>query len=1118
MESNDKNENKGPERLIINARGERSGSGGRISQMGLADTAKAWRAEMSKSRPDRAVLDSLSTRMQENLQDDAVRENLIQTKTATDQIVKTSTSYEEAQKRIKDLQDATNPNSAQGLLLDAQAQHLEVKILERKVRANPNRQADLDQKREETRKIIPAIQSEVIDPNTLAAAAPFERVQHEIVLGRADQPVVQRRDALVLRAQHQGVETYVQDVVESVVRESVTADEIPQRLDRQTIEEIEKKYQHTNRAYGQASELHGLVAEALEIQKMEVMRESLETAQNITPQQRADLQTLNDNLNRQRLWPAGQPVLGDIGREAPFAAVNEAIYEVDVRSRASTRLRDRRDFLISEAEQTGALRMDELRDKLTQIIKENAEPDVVPELRAYQRTVEEELLKNPLYKNNPVYHGMGEALVNSAIIEVQIHQKLRDPNVRLTPDDDARLMQEHLIVLYPDSTSRENALTYEKKNEGLVPKENTPDGWIELVMTTIMEAEVLSEQRKSRSTEPNARDPWDRCEQMVKLIPEKFGDRLDRNNPEFGDLVRLYERQYPDGMFLKERLEVYLNAKRRLNDRYVEIVKAEERIADMGVGSDDAPFEGIRIIATELKPSDLWVLIHSDSMFRGELSNRRNARENAELVPDVSHALSVWYQAGIDYREYKDALNDNEKMKNLRAKLARQSGSKSGEETAHRILEVTLSKALFDKNRGKSLGNNEPRGIMHAERDRYDNFVVKMRAPDVEWTVGRYWAVPGQGTNLRALAGQFSAEERVERAAILVQNTGRSVFQTDETGADKAFDKGEMLSDFFGSVTISVPDHIDPLSHQAHLEYEAWENSGRRGPEPASKGDRKQVKRKLMSYFVDANDRVMEGGFKRMPLLTLTDETYIQYFKYNLATANKLVDTIMKKQKMKDLVDGLKGPDKGEGFWESLMTTTDKIAVVSPWLNAVEDEMRAYRMRVTIAELADPSWTDTQQEKLDWDAKTARLTSFSSFEDLEEAGFTPQEAQFIIGHRNFDYFAENAKSDADEYVVNSILGLRYVTAIGVFWEGSLARMRSLQGNPVSRLLQESAMEPEIANQALRAMRASHFFPEDEVGKHAYENLRSEIFVDLGIGPRFVEAAKPLIKRRRIWPF
>ena len=110
----------------------------------------------------------------------------------------------------------------------------------------------------------------------------------------------------------------------------------------------------------------------------------------------------------------------------------------------------------------------------------------------------------------------------------------------------------------------------------------------------------------------------------------------------------LYQ-QYPDGVYLKEQLEIYTNARRRLNERFVEIKRSGGSLTQLGLGKEETPYPGIAVTLENIKPIDWWALVHGDRIF-SEAVGAYVSKEKKEVIFDMDEALSVWWKYAADYK------------------------------------------------------------------------------------------------------------------------------------------------------------------------------------------------------------------------------------------------------------------------------------------------------------------------------------------------------------------------------------------------------------------------------------------------------------------------------------
>jgi len=96
----------------------------------------------------------------------------------------------------------------------------------------------------------------------------------------------------------------------------------------------------------------------------------------------------------------------------------------------------------------------------------------------------------------------------------------------------------------------------------------------------------------------------------------KITSKTDEQRKVEDDLNRALWRNYPEGIFLKEKMELFLEAMKRLHNREIEVKRAGGGLEDLGVaksGESSAPV--LKTPLTNIRPQDWYVLTNIDALF-----------------------------------------------------------------------------------------------------------------------------------------------------------------------------------------------------------------------------------------------------------------------------------------------------------------------------------------------------------------------------------------------------------------------------------------------------------------------------------------------------------------------
>ena len=427
------------------------------------------------------------------------------------------------------------------------------------------------------------------------------------------------------------------------------------------------------------------------------------------------------------------------------------------------------------------------------------------------------------------------------------------------------------------------------------------------------------------------------------------------------------------------------------------------------------------------------------------------------MMPPRSNDLSqAELRTFLEIPTFKKGLNDAGVRNEIQRRIIQKIGSSTAEGLADRVFTVSLTFAMFDRDRASAQGNDEDRDLMWSERKRVHDFGAKDKEVSNEWTIGRtFVSTPDQGDKVKEKDAK--ADKRMaKRKTTLEINAERHVLMESE-----GYYEGELLADFLHT-TISVPDDLKP-------------------------GE--LIDRKLSSYVIARDGSVIEGGFKNIPFLRIGERSYAGFFGYNIGQAERQVNALgsMGWEKPEQL--GL------ESFWKDRWTLFDKMKQISPKLNSLEYEYRGFHLRQALLNAG----TFNQGE-------IAKISGYSSAEDLSVIANRAQRARAVSIARSMSVNGKNlaslSKDSAKEFWGNHFEKMRMVDALGQVWSGSLDAI-----DRSSRIISTSPLPPQIVIVAVKAIEASGYLSGEYL-----EQFKYEAWQEMGFGQKWSAGRK---KRYRI---
>lgn len=201
--------------------------------------------------------------------------------------------------------------------------------------------------------------------------------------------------------------------------------------------------------------------------------------------------------------------------------------------------------------------------------------------------------------------------------------------------------EDEAIVLMDKITKKAEELTRSKKeSEPEIVMLKRPENSEEAVTVFFKEIFNLHEKglRENKSWEKQGElfSEFTTIQRWVEDVPREASDLKGQKH---SDLSKALERNYPEGIFLKEKMELFLEAMKRLHNREIEVVKSDGGLEDLGVGkSGESAAPILKVPLTNIRPVDWYVLTHVDELFSE--SNKPENKINLES------AWSKWQEIG----------------------------------------------------------------------------------------------------------------------------------------------------------------------------------------------------------------------------------------------------------------------------------------------------------------------------------------------------------------------------------------------------------------------------------------------------------------------------------------
>lgn len=451
----------------------------------------------------------------------------------------------------------------------------------------------------------------------------------------------------------------------------------------------------------------------------------------------------------------------------------------------------------------------------------------------------------------------------------------------------------------------------------------------------------------------------------LKRWVDDLPEEVQRESRKHEELSRYLRREYPHGVYLKERLELLLEAMKRLHNRQIEVIRAEGGLEDLGVGkTGEAAAPILKVPFTNIRPVDWYVLTHIDELFPESNSPESKIKLEAawslwqkigrnpygffEYAFDEKTNKAVWVlRKDISDEEAKklngkwdllrwdldrlepikvleaknpekvpekgftlqDLYTSERVMALVRDKIARNVGEGLAgiwaESLAHSILTVSLTFDVWDRERWKQKGKQEARDLMWFDLKRTDRF-LQLRPCGPANTVGCYWADEGLFEKAPKDLNELLKNKRINPL-----EKERKLDYLTRNITDALFhvrrstpSEGTIIGDFFSSTFYTERDEEEKKKY-----------------------------------------RLSDRSLKEIPWLEpgmFEEETYEGYFTYSMMMAARIENYINRLEwKPEEL--------KNRDFWVRLGDVTLRLAHFCPWLTGEETDHVILKFRRILA-------------------------------------------------------------------------------------------------------------------------------------------------------------------------
>ena len=174
--------------------------------------------------------------------------------------------------------------------------------------------------------------------------------------------------------------------------------------------------------------------------------------------------------------------------------------------------------------------------------------------------------------------------------------------------------------------------TQVEKNEPDVERLPLPETAGECVK--LVEDQLFSLLQKAIAEKKQTKDyasAYKAVERLIERIPAENKYKGFRHE----ELSRHLASRFPEGVFLKEKLTLLLEAMRNLTDRTVEVINAEGSLMKLGVEKPQTPLaKEMLVTLTNIEPVNWYVLTHLDELFKEEAGSIPETRLNIQAAWD----------------------------------------------------------------------------------------------------------------------------------------------------------------------------------------------------------------------------------------------------------------------------------------------------------------------------------------------------------------------------------------------------------------------------------------------------------------------------------------------------
>lgn len=642
---------------------------------------------------------------------------------------------------------------------------------------------------------------------------------------------------------------------------------------------------------------------------------------------------------------------------------------------------------------------------------------------------------------------------------------------------------------------------------------NSPEAWARLVFQEVLAAEADSKRNLKRSDENG--QIWKALADALDEMPGRLGGAIDRTS----DLSVHLRNEHPGGLDLKERLNLYVDARRHFMNRWVEVTRAAGSFTGLGLGSKDVPFEGITYGLENITPQDWHVMYHMDEMF-GDISNRLSPEELKEFLPNVSKGSETWLEAGMRYKTLPDNMlkdeekavvdfifqpriqqlfnkhyKDKDKVERLRPRIIDRKNFWPSPKDIYTVLEGKLRRdrlaTLID------IFTNIPTyhdSINNA--DLRNDLIYRMKnLADVDTQAielaDRVFAISLTHQMLdRNRAGQQGSDEprdvmwldrkRVynyankQRNVALPWTVGRYYVQSpdqyldSDDGDDIGKERRRML--LHNTQRGLFSERLDYF--QGQLVGDFFQHFVA-VPDELNPGG--VIFRKMSSFLINNDGTIKQDGFRNIPFLRMGPLEYSGYFNYSMTIAKLQAEAISSTQ-WKDPKE-MENPD----YWTGKQTLLERTAHISPRFNTKEFDLRGVAVREL---LNDGGFV---QSEID------RINGLSSLKDLDVIS-NPQQKQRAIAiiRQNRDTI-RNATKVAEKYYNNQFMKFKLIHALGEVYPGTLYPLKE-----AGRFNDESIINNSQMERIVKALRVSGYLNEAALKRFVYE-----VFQEMGIGKKWI---------------